>query len=136
MVMYARVSCPECGKMIAENWLVRHLKAEHPAPPPDYSDIDPECRPLVAAMNEFPGIRTISSCCGHERRPFLIGLVADSLDVLLPIVYLCSYQQHDWRVYAITDGGMSPITFALEGPVGAFADAETMAACMREYLAE
>ena len=34
MVTYARVPCPKCGKLVAENWMVRHLKAEHPLPPP------------------------------------------------------------------------------------------------------
>lgn len=27
---YERVACPECGEMVARNWLLRHLKTEHP----------------------------------------------------------------------------------------------------------
>lgn len=139
MVTYARVPCPECGKMVAENWLVRHLKAEHPIPPPDYSDIDAECQSLVAAMNAFSGIRTVESCCGHGERPFRIWFVVDDLSDLPPLLYwtdVCHTRCGGWCVTVETDCGMSPVVFKLEGPVGAFGDAETMARLMQEYLAE
>ena len=25
-------TCPECGKLVARNWMIRHLKKEHPLP--------------------------------------------------------------------------------------------------------
>jgi len=131
--------CPECGEMVAENWLLRHLKAEHPVPPPDYSDIDVECRLLVAAMNKFPGIETIESCCGHGERPLKIWFVADDLDVLPPLLYwtdVCHTGCGGWCVMVETDCAMSPVVFRLEGPVGAFVDAETMAVKMQEHLDE
>ena len=27
---YARSECPVCGKEMADNWIVRHMKKEHP----------------------------------------------------------------------------------------------------------
>lgn len=46
---FSRVPCPECGEKIAENWLLRHLKREHPRP----------------AGGSSPGISRLSegSCC-------------------------------------------------------------------------
>jgi hypothetical protein len=51
------------------------------------SDLDPECVELVEAMNNFDGIRTTCSCCGHGKTPFRIFFLADSLDALRPLLY-------------------------------------------------
>lgn len=33
---YELVDCPECGEGMPRNWLVRHMKAEHPVKPCDH----------------------------------------------------------------------------------------------------
>jgi len=137
-MIYKRVPCPKCGRLIADNWLVRHLNEEHPPPLLlNVDELDPECRSLLEAMNEFSGIRAVDSCCGHWQRAFEIWFVADDLDSLPPLLYwidVCHSGCPGWHVVAQTDCGMSPVVFRLEGPIGAFADAETIATKMREYL--
>jgi hypothetical protein len=48
-----------------------HLDPETPHwmvlnPPTPWDEIDPPIRELVRELNEFPGIKTISSCGGHD----------------------------------------------------------------------
>lgn len=39
----------------------------HQAKPVPYDEIDVEIRRLVSIINKYPGIRTISSCAGHQQ---------------------------------------------------------------------
>ena len=39
-------------------------------------NIDPECVPLCEVMNQV-GLKTLSSCCGHGKRPFWVAFFAD-----------------------------------------------------------
>jgi tRNA(Phe) wybutosine-synthesizing methylase Tyw3 len=40
-----------------------------------YADIDCEIRTLVALLNEFPDISTVSSCAGHQSPSAEAGIV-------------------------------------------------------------
>ncbi len=78
------------------------------------SDMDPECIPLVEAMNIVKGISTFESCCGHGNHPFRIFFSAESLEVLPPLLYWfdkCHSGVDGWRVEVSTDCSMSPATF-------------------------
>lgn len=104
------------------------------------ADLDPECQALCEAMNNLPGIMTISSCCGHGNTPFGIWFVADELRDLPRLLYwfdVCHSGAVGWQVIAKTDCGMSPVTFRVEGPTGdeAYAEAKEIADMILESLA-
>jgi len=44
--------------------------------------IDRACRYLVYALNQLPGITTISSCSGHGSRQFYIEFILDTAEAL------------------------------------------------------
>ena len=93
--------------------------------------MDPECIALCDAMNTIPGIRTASSCCGHGKREYNIFFSVVSLKALPPLLYWfagCHCGFYGWRVIVATDCARSPVHFYVEGPVGAYDQAETIAA--------
>jgi hypothetical protein len=105
--------------------------------PPD--DMDPEVIRLCRAMNLFPGIFTISSCCGHGREPFRIWFMAESVEALPALLYwtdACHTGQYGWIVTAATDCSADHVTFTLEGPCGGYEAAEVIAKYMREASQE
>lgn len=94
------------------------------------ADIDPECVAICEAMNRMPGIRTIESCCGHGRHSFNVYFKSDSLEALPDLLYwfdVCHSGFGGWRVTVRTDCAASPATFVVEGPVGAFSEADEIA---------
>jgi len=56
---FGKSECPICGKIVADNWYIRHLKKEHPTP-----DNSPEL--CIACRREpimdRPGARICSVC--------------------------------------------------------------------------
>lgn len=136
--MDTRIRCPQCRDLI-DGSLQRHLEpgGECRGRSRKWPGLDYQCRALVAAMNEFPGIRTTESCCGHGERPFRVWFVADDLDALPALVYWTDPRHtgcYGWRVIALSDCARLPLKFRLEGPIGAFAEADMIAAKMREYI--
>jgi hypothetical protein len=99
-------------------------------------EIDAECLSLVQAMNSVPGVETVESCCGHGRRPFRIWFCISNLEHLSVI---CSYVSpwhtkfKGWKVEVRAGDFLSPVVFCLEGPVGAYKEAEEIAACILTY---
>ena len=96
------------------------------------SDMDPECVELCEALNQLPGVKTTSSCCGHGAKPYRIFFTVEKLEHLPPVLYyfdVCHCGRSDWRVFACTDCGMSPAYFCIEGPCGegAFNDSKLIA---------
>ena len=49
--------------------------------------MDKEVIDLCKALNKLPGISTVESCCGHEKHPFRIFFIAETLDNLPPVAY-------------------------------------------------
>ncbi len=101
--------------------------------------MDKGCLALCDALNRLPGIQTIESCAGHGERPFHIWFFAENLEALPQVAYYfarCHSGCSDWNVIATTDCGMSPISFMIEGPVGAYADAEKIAKLINEHADE
>lgn len=101
----------------------------------DERGYDVECVALVDAMNMVPGIFTIESCCGHGEYPFRIWFKTDTLDAMPPLLYWfdsCHCGLRGWSVVATTDCAMSPVAFLVEGPVGAYEEADKIAALIRE----
>lgn len=85
------------------------------------SGIDVECLSLCETLNQFPGIETTSSCCGHGDSPFRIWFDAANLEVLPPIVYYfdgCHCGFYGWDIIVKTDCSMRPVNFMIEGPKG------------------
>ncbi len=92
--------------------------------------MDVECVALCDALNGVPGVRTISSCCGHGREPYRIWVTVESLEALPPMLYWfdgCHCGHYGWRVLARTDCAMGPAVFRIEGPIGAYAQAGEIA---------
>ncbi len=98
--------------------------------------MDKECIALCDAMNRFEGIRTYESCCGHNKSEFNIWFVAESLEVLPELLYWfagCHCGFYGWSIKVKTDCGMSRPTFNVEGPAGAYEEADEIARLMTEY---
>jgi hypothetical protein len=48
----------------------------------EYDDqIDPEVIPLCDILNALPGIKTTSSCCGHNHAPFTISFQVNNTNI-------------------------------------------------------
>ena len=101
--------------------------------------MDTACIGLCAAVNLFPGIETVESCCGHGERPYRIWFTATSLYVLPALLFWidgCHSGIYGWRTFVRTDCAMSPVTFCLEGPVdsdgSAYREAAELAKVIRE----
>ena len=108
--------------------------------PPSETGVDEECVALCEAMNKFPGIETVESCCGHGVHNYRIFFRAETLDNLPSLLYFfdqCHSGCHGWRVIAKTDCSMCPVSFMAEGPIGekAYEDSKTIANIMEEWLA-
>ena len=92
-------------------------------------DMDPECSALCTALNKYPGIRTVDSCCGHGRRPYSVFFKAMCIDDLPPVLYWfdsCHCGHYSWDVVVLTDCGMSYPTFHIRGPIGEQAYLESL----------
>ncbi len=99
--------------------------------------MDVECIPLCDAINELPGLYTIDSCCGHNKKPFRIWFEARSLKHLPALLYYfdsCHCGFDDWRVLVTTDCAMSPVRFRVEGNIGAYKEANTIAILLSKAL--
>lgn len=108
---------------------------------PKYGDIDVECVNLCDAMNLYPGIRTIESCCGHNENPFRLWFMADHLKDLPALIYWfagCHCGFYNWKVQVTTDCGMSPVHFRIEGPQGeqGYKEADYIAGLLRRNALE
>lgn len=99
--------------------------------------MDKECENLCAEMNKYPGIKTFESCCGHGETPYHVWFEAESLDNLPELIYYfhgCHCGYYDWKVNVTTDCTKSPVTFLIEGPIGAYHEAEYIAFLLQENL--
>lgn len=102
-------------------------------------EIDIECVPLCDVINKLPGIRTIESCCGHDKKDFRIWFEAEDLKYLPPLLYffdVCHCGFHGWSVLVTTDCGMSPVHFNIKGKVGAYEEANKIALLIEKYIKE
>lgn len=98
------------------------------------ADLDPECLELCRALNAMPGIMTTGSCCGHGRGPYRIWIHPQSLDALPGVCYWldrCHTGLSGWRMVVYTDCSADHATFMIEGPEGASAESEQIAAMMK-----
>ncbi len=82
-------------------------------------DMDAECIPICIAMNRLPGIRTVESCCGHDRTPFQVFFVAERIESLFPLLRAMEDSAWGIEVYWVNGllGGGGAM-FMLEGPAG------------------
>ena len=99
--------------------------------------IDRDIVNIVKAMNEFSGIRTVESCCGHGEYEVAIFFVPETIDALPPLLYWFD-QCHSgvtWPVTIYTDCGGDRVTWVVEsvnkGPQ-AYIEGNKIAECMLE----
>lgn len=59
--------------------------------------LDEPVRRLCQAINALPGIRTVDSCCGHGKRPFLIFCVFEATDVRGLALLTRAMDRRYWR---------------------------------------
>lgn len=62
--------------------------------------IDPECVPLIIALNQLPGIETFESCCGHLKYPYCIWFKCNNFTSLAIITRTFDkrYSDGKWRI--------------------------------------
>ena len=104
-------------------------------------NIDEESILLCNAMNCFPGIQTIESCCGHGKDCFRIWFVIEDLDDLPPLLYFfdgCHTGVYGWNIKVNTDCSMNPVTFFVESSTTgeeSYEESITIAKEMHKFLA-
>lgn len=99
--------------------------------------MDIECIPLCDAINKLPGLQTIDSCCGHNKKPFNIWFVAEDLKCLPALLYWfdsCHCGFGGWRILVTTDCAMSPVHFNIEGNIGEYDEANIIAKLIEKKL--
>src|SRR3990167_2739360 len=81
-------------------------------------DIDKEVVSLCKAINDnFKGIKTTESCCGHGKKQLKIYFSVDEIEKLAPLLYWldgCHTNIYGWKVFAITDCVGKETTFVIE----------------------
>jgi hypothetical protein len=96
-------------------------------------DLDKECESLFEAMNRLPGLRTEGSCCGHGKEAYRFWFNVESLRSAGLALLVREIDPRygapvGWSVYIEeTDLPERPLAFILEGPVGAYGEAEALA---------
>lgn len=55
-----------------------------------YDEIDIEIKPLCDILNKIPGIKTISSCCGHNEQNAFINIKFDNLNSMVYLLKILS----------------------------------------------
>jgi len=101
------------------------------------SEMDTECISLCNAVNRLPGMHTTESCCGHNKTPFNIWFVSKELKHLPTLLYWfmpCHCSFSGWRVLVTTDCAMSPVHFCIQGPVGAYREADKIAELIEGHI--
>jgi len=105
----------------------------------NHKGIDKECVELCKAMNLFPGIQTVESCCGHGKDSYRIWFIPKSLSCLPELLYWfdgCHCGLYGWKCIVTTDCGMSPASFKIEGPIGkqGYDESIEIAQLMEDFL--
>lgn len=103
------------------------------------NDVDPECEALCAALNQYPGVRTTESCCGHGEDPFGVWFILDHPVVLPAVVHWFGHRAcgvWGWSVEVQAHSVMGPLIFRIRGPVGDYAGANMIAQILKEALGE
>ena len=60
-------------------------------------NIDPECVPLIVALNQLDGIKTCESCCGHLKDTYCIWFLCSNLTSLAIITRTFDRRYSDGR---------------------------------------
>jgi hypothetical protein len=100
-----------------------------------WEHIDPECVPLIKALNELVGIHTQECCCGHVEGPLWICLEANRQEDLLPLLLAIGRPEHraNWRIHVETGPPrLRNIYYRLYGPAGHYEQARLLADCLKE----
>ena len=139
-------SCPgigicDCHRKFAVvkgefRWIGRYYCPKSSCPADGRDLLDPECVPLVEAMNRLAGVKTEASCRGgkgHMSQCFFVSFEADSAGLF------CIYKSmmnavggrqltERWKIEVIFDNDSSEPLYVLRGPAGDATGAERIAA--------
>lgn len=80
-------------------------------------NIDQECISICNAINRFPTMRTIESCCGHGKNDFFVAFEVSNLNalgVLLKTIDPDEDGVDGWRVFAMRSNISGSVYFILE----------------------
>jgi hypothetical protein len=104
---------------------------------------DPECLPLIALLNELPGIDTVASCSGHGEKAFWISFEAHSVRNVAPVSWAllgqsaASTTDDRWHLLIVFGQFGSPMPwYVLEGPTDDEAGRAQIACNLRRILDE
>ena len=101
--------------------------------------MDEECVKLCKAINLFEDdFFTVESCCGHGKSKFMVFFHVINIEPLRRILYYfdACHTFPGWEVTVYTDCGMSHTTFLIEGPIGAYKEADEIARMITEEFNE
>ena len=76
--------------------------------------MDLECVSLCDALNMYPGIKTVSSCCGHGRHSYGVWFKSTNNKSLAWVIFHTSYLSRYWSISVDTEGTASEITYWLK----------------------
>ena len=111
--------------------------SETPAEWEPPADLDVECKALCIAMNRLPGIVTESSCCGHGKQPYRIWFRVTDFEARgLVTLARCTCPRYYPSPFTIKvdHGDVYQVGFLLEGPEGAFKEADALAAVLMDHV--
>ena len=73
----------------------------------DYSEIDPEVKPLCDELNKWKGVETVGSCCGHGQDSLWIQMMVDNINSINTILNIMrspqAYPKMLGKFYISTD---------------------------------
>ena len=103
--------------------------------------IDKEIVRLVKVMNRFPGITTLSCCCGHGDNETRIWFSPKSIKDLPAMLYWfdACHSGCRWDVFIYTDCSADHVTWMLQARVKgeeAYQEANKIAEYMENYIDE
>lgn len=93
--------------------------------------VDAECVKICDAINGLRGLKTFESCCGHGVSNFRVFFTATTVNQLRPLLVSIS-DMFGWSLHVNWANGGDKVYFCLEGPRGAYHEADDIARDLME----
>jgi hypothetical protein len=97
-------------------------------------DMDAECVELSDALNTIKGVQSVSSCCGHGKRPFRVWFRCGDFRSLARIAYAADpcHSGADFHVEVRAGCDCQAFMFMIEGPIGDYEGAKRVAQVLKQ----